>query len=64
MGFNCKVYESILAILIVVFALWITPWSQSIVVIAGVILLIHSFTCKKCGMCTEHEEMKSKKKRR
>ena len=62
MGCNCKVTESILAILIIVFSLWMTPWSQWIVVIAGVVLLIHSFTCKNCmGM---DNEMMSKKKRR
>ncbi len=62
MGCNCKVTESILAILIIVFALWMTPWSQWIVVIAGVVLLIHSFACKSCaGM---DNEMASKKKRR
>jgi hypothetical protein len=64
MGCNCKMTESILAILIVVFALWMTPWSQWIVVIAGAVLLIHSLACKSCKMCGEHEEMKSKKKRR
>ena len=63
MGCNCKMCESILAILIVVFALWPTPWSQWIVVIAGALLLIHSFACKNCKMCSEHEMMSKKKKR-
>ncbi len=62
MACNCKVTESILAILIIVFALWMTPWSQWIVVIAGVVLLIHSFACKNCMMMDD--ERMSKKKRR
>ena len=49
----CKSWcEAILAVVIIVFALWpnwIGPMaSQWIVVIAGIVLLIHSFTCKKC----------------
>ena len=49
----CKSWcEAILAIIILVFALWpqllgvtVSMW---IVVIAAIILLIHSFMCKKC----------------
>jgi len=45
----CKSWcEAILAIVILVFAFWQTAYSQWIVVIAAVVLLIHSFTCKKC----------------
>ncbi len=45
----CKSWcEAILAIIILVFALWETTYSQWIVVIAAVVLLIHSFMCKKC----------------
>ena len=40
--------EAILAIIILVFALWQTVYSDWIVIIAAIILLIHSFTCKKC----------------
>lgn len=40
--------EAILAIIILVFALWQTKWSDLIIAIAAIILLIHSFTCKKC----------------
>ncbi len=47
---NCKMTEAIIAILVIVFALWVTPWSQWIVVIAAAVLLIHSFACKSCGM--------------
>ncbi|MBS3071529.1 hypothetical protein J4408_00905 [Candidatus Pacearchaeota archaeon] len=41
--------EVILGILVIVFAFW--PGgnvSQWLIVAAGIILIIHSFTCKKC----------------
>ena len=45
----CKsICEAVLAIIIIVFAAWETDYSAWIVLIAGIILLIHSFTCKKC----------------
>ncbi len=45
----CKSWcELIIAIVVIVFALWQTTYSQWIVVIAGIVLAIHSFTCKKC----------------
>ncbi len=45
----CKSWcEAILAIVVIVFALWQTAYSQWVLVIAGVVLLIHSFTCKSC----------------
>jgi len=46
----CKSWcELIIAMVVIVFALWNTlAWSKWIVVIAGIVLIIHSFTCKKC----------------
>ena len=45
----CKSWcEAILGIIILVFALWETTYSNWIIVVAAVLLLIHSFTCKKC----------------
>ena len=46
----CKSWcEAILAVIIIVFGLWNIPiYSKWVVVIAGIVLLIHSFTCKKC----------------
>lgn len=45
----CKSWcEAIIAIVILIFALWETTFSKWIIVIAAVLLLIHSFTCKKC----------------
>ncbi len=45
----CKsVCEAVLAIIILVFSFVETAYSQWIIVIAAIILLIHSFTCKKC----------------
>jgi hypothetical protein len=48
----CKSWcELVVAILVIVFALWETQYSQWILVALGVILAIHSFACKKCFMC-------------
>ncbi len=59
----CKsICEAVLAIIIIVFAIWETNYSMWIVLIAGIILLIHSFTCKKCF--AKHEMMPSKGKKR
>lgn len=45
----CKSWcEFFIALVVIVFALWQTNYSQWILVIAGVVLLIHSFTCKTC----------------
>lgn len=46
----CKSWcEAIIAIVVIVFALWDTwMYSKWVLVIAGIVLLIHSFTCKKC----------------
>ncbi|MEK6933585.1 MAG: hypothetical protein AABW75_01780 [Nanoarchaeota archaeon] len=45
----CKSWcELILAVIIIVFAFWQTAVSMWIIVIAGIVLLIHSFTCKTC----------------
>lgn len=60
MGCNCRVTESILAIVILVFALWQVTYSTWIVSIAAVLLLVHSMWCKNCGEC----EMPAKKRRR
>ena len=40
--------ELLVALVVIVFALWQTAYSQWILVIAGVVLAIHSFTCKQC----------------
>ncbi len=45
----CKSWcELIIAVVVIVSALWPYMYSNWVIVIAGVILLIHSFTCKKC----------------
>jgi hypothetical protein len=49
----CKsVCEAVLAVIILVFALWPeivgAMTSKWIIVIAAIVLLVHSFTCKKC----------------
>ena len=61
----CKSWcELIVAIVVIVFALWDTmAYSKWIVVIAGVVLLIHSFTCKKCFAGMGKDMKMSAKKR-
>ncbi len=46
----CKSWcELIIAVVVIVFSLWQIPnVSQWILLVAGVLLLIHSFTCKTC----------------
>ncbi len=62
----CKSWcELIVAIVVIVFALWDTmAYSKWIVVIAGVVLLIHSFMCKKCFACDMKAESKPAKRKK
>lgn len=64
MGCNCRTTELILAIVIIVFALWVTAWSQWVIVIAAVLLLIHSHSCKNCKTCPPMPALKSSGKSR
>ncbi len=60
----CKSWcESILAIIILVFALWRTMYSWWIVVTTAIILLIHSFMCKKCFVGARGNMAAARKKR-
>ena len=60
----CKSWcELIVAVVVIVFALWETTYSKWIILIAGVVLLIHSFTCNKCFGSSEMA-MKATRKRR
>ena len=62
MGCNCKVTEGILAVLILVFTFWATVASKWIIVIAAIVLLLHSLMCKNCGAC-EMDKKPAKRKR-
>ena len=45
----CKSWcEAILGIIILIFVSWQTGYSTWIVAIAAIVLILHSFTCKKC----------------
>jgi len=45
----CKSWcELLIGILIVVFAIWETAYSQWVLVVLGIILIGHSFMCKTC----------------
>ena len=62
----CKSWcEALIALVVIIFVLWETTYSKWILLIAGVVLLIHSFTCKKCFAGHNHGMMmpaKGKKK--
>ncbi|NCO11725.1 hypothetical protein CO038_02225 [Candidatus Pacearchaeota archaeon CG_4_9_14_0_2_um_filter_39_13] len=60
MNCNCKWTETVLALVIIVFALW-ADWmySQWIVVIAAILLLIHAWACKSCANCRMKEMPRS-----
>ena len=63
----CKSWcEFIVAVVVIVFALWESVYAQFgkwVLIIAGVVLLVHSLTCKKC-FPSMPQEMAMKKKRR
>ena len=61
----CKSWcEAILGLIILVFALMQQEWAKWVVVVAAVVLIIHSFTCKTCfhgGMGDKKAKYYSKK---
>lgn len=58
--------ETIIAIIIFVFAMWPNligdMYSQWVVVIAAIVLFLHSFMCKSCMMCDAHKPSGKKKR--
>ncbi len=56
---NCKWIEGVLAVIVIIFALWQTSASQVILVIAGALFLIHALSCQKCGGACESPQMSS-----
>lgn len=50
MNVNCKHAETILGIIIIVFAWWIIGASQWIITIAAALLIIHAMKCDNCGV--------------
>lgn len=78
MNCNCKWIESVLALVVLVFAVWpdmlglvVSKW---IVIVAAVLLFIHAWTCKSCcntsgskmmaaGMNSKSTKKKTAKKR-
>jgi len=59
----CKSWcELIIGAIILVFSLWATAISKWVVVIAAIVLIVHSFTCKVCFH--NHENMPSTPKKR
>jgi len=60
---NCKVCEIVLGIVILVFALWQTSFSQWVIVIAAILLILHAVSCKNCGVCGPEGQSKSRKRK-
>jgi len=55
---NCKWTETILGIVILVFALWGGMYADWVIIISAVLLLIHAWKCKNCGTCMPEEQSK------
>ena len=51
MNCNCKWCQLVLAVVILVFAIWpgIVSWSNWVIIVAAVLLIVHSLSCNKCG---------------
>jgi len=71
MGCNCKVVEAVLSLIIILFAVWPnllgdTTYSKWVIIIAALLMLIHSFACKNCKWDGSSHSMgtKTAKKRR
>ena len=63
MNCNCKWCQLVLAVVILVFAIWpgIVSWSNWVIIVAAVLLIVHSLSCNKCsGICAGM--MKGKKR--
>lgn len=61
---NCKATETVLALVILVFALWQTTFSKWVIVVAAILLLLHAFSCKNCGVSVQGEIPKARSRRR
>ena len=65
---NCKWTETILGLVILIVTLWPnilgTGASWWVVVIAAILLVVHAWSCGKCGMCMHEEMPRSGRKRR
>ena len=66
---KCKGVQGILSAVIIILALWPNiigaVASKWVIVVAGALILIHSFGCKACGECMpEMTDKKSSKKKR
>ena len=66
MNCNCKWCTTIIGIVILVFAFLegVTGLNMWIIVIAAILLIIHAFKCKNCGICAPEMATKPDKKRR
>ena len=66
---SCNWVQLVLAALILIFAFWQTVASKWIIVVAAVLILVHSFACPCCKEGSEmwkqkHAKAKPKKKKK
>lgn len=52
---NCKATEIIIGAIILIFALLKSVYSDWIIIIAAIIIIIHAMACKNCGKCMPTE---------
>lgn len=64
MNCKCNWVESVLAIIIIIFAYMASASSKWVIIIAALLLLLHALFCKKCQMCEEPVVEKHSRKRR
>ena len=65
---NCKMTDSILGIVILVFAIWPTQIfsamvSKWIIIVAAILLLIHAYKCNTCAVPMDKKAGKKKKRK-
>ncbi len=61
---NCKWTETILAVVILVFSFLESDLGFWVIIISAVLLLLHAWTCKNCGMCSTDVGIPLKKKKK
>jgi|GEM_PF-3154600 len=59
MDINIKWCEVVIGALVILFALWQLAFSKWVLVLLGIIVLVHSITCK---MCCWHCQIPAEKK--
>jgi len=60
---NCKWTQTVLALAILVFSLFVSvSWGKWVIVVAAALLLVHSWSCKNCCKTGTKSMPKGRKK--